>query len=80
MKVIIEFECNNAQFHPAEEKPSIDYRLHVLDNAIDWVLHKARGKLGNQFLRTDSLCTHDESDDVLLDISGNRIGTVKLEK
>jgi hypothetical protein len=71
MKATIEFDCNSAAF--SEEEGGFEGELTC-------VLDQAERKLTNQYYRTPSLCTHDESDDVVFDTNGGRIGTITLKK
>lgn len=80
MKVTIEFDCDNAAFHPADGSPNLARRLSVFTYAVWQVLEQAKDKVFNQYVRPEALCEHNEADDLLYDINGNRIGTVKLLK
>jgi hypothetical protein len=67
MRVQIEFSCKNAAFDNFEDE-------------VNRVLQQALRKVMLQKDRPDALCDHPESLDVLLDINGNTIGSVKLDK
>lgn len=71
MKVVIEFECDNAAF--SKEEGGFEAELNC-------VMDQAYQKVVNQAQRPEALCTHSEADDVLLDNNGNVIGTVRLVK
>ncbi len=49
-----------------------------LEGELSRILSTVPGKIGRQLLRSEALCTHDEEDDVLRDVYGNRVGTVRL--
>ncbi len=69
MRITIEFECDNAAFED-------DF-----DGAVRRTLAQARTKIAAQKLRDqDAICKHPEHIDKLLDINGNTIGTVALER
>jgi hypothetical protein len=78
MKVIIEFDCDNASFHPEDDSPNLALRLSVFTYAMSMVLDQAKNKIFKQYVRPEALCEHNEADDLLYDVNGNRIGTVKL--
>jgi hypothetical protein len=69
MKVIIVFDVENAAFE---------------DNfagEVGWILSQAVQKIIRQRERAPGcICTTPESDDVLIDCNGNRVGTVELEE
>jgi len=67
MKVKIEFSVDGASFED-------DFHGEVM-----WTLRKAAEKLFRQRERQGGcICTSQEADDILMDVNGNRIGTVAL--
>lgn len=76
MKVIIEFDTEKAAFHSPSDLPDSEEDYFYAEMGV--VLGQAKEKVMRQRARTPALCTHDESDDVLLDTNGNRIGTVQF--
>lgn len=67
MKVTICFTLDNAAFED-------DFHGEFAR-----MLDQAKKKFFRQLQRTEALCTHDESDDVLLDVNGNLIGDVDID-
>jgi len=69
MKVTIELSMDNAAF---EENPTLE---------LSRIMETVTGKVARQLQREDGcLCIADEIDDKLMDINGNTVGFVKLEK
>lgn len=58
-------------------KVTLSFELREDDN-LERVLDQAKRKIENQAHRTPVLCTHDESDDLVYDINGNRCGTINV--
>jgi hypothetical protein len=68
MKIIIEFECDNAAFE------GWLFQREVLRILLD-----AHRKIGEQLSRKEGcVCTALESADKLLDSNGNTVGSVKV--
>ena len=65
MKVVVMFETDSAAF---EE----------LFPEIGQLFAQAQRKLARQLMRIPSLCDAPEADDVLLDLNGNTVGSVKI--
>ena len=72
---------------PPNDHP--DYRVEIVlestsnlafevEGEVSRILGTVPGKIGRQLLRSEALCTHDEDDDILRDVYGNRVGTVRL--
>ena len=69
MKVVIEFECENASFEDDFE------------DAVQHALSQACNKILAQHERTPAtVCNTPEALDKLLDINGNTIGKVRLQE
>lgn len=69
MKVTIELSLDNAAF---DEDPTLE---------LSRIMETVTGKVARQLQREDGcLCIAAEIDDKLLDINGNTVGFVKLEK
>ncbi len=49
-----------------------------LEGELTRILSTVPGKIGRQWQRAEALYAHDEEDDLLRDIYGNRVGTVRL--
>jgi hypothetical protein len=69
MRVKIEFTCDSASF--ADE----------FEASLTVALQQARRKVLRQMVRPGTcVCTAPEADDKILDVNGNTIGTVVVEK
>lgn len=68
MRVIIEINCYSAAF---EDDPIPELRS---------ILGTVPLKVVKQLSRPASLCDADESADKLMDVNGNTVGTVKVER
>lgn len=75
MKIIIEFECDNAAF---EDGCIYDGCIY---SELRQVFHQAERKILNQLAREPAtVCDTPEAADKLLDTNGNTIGKVVVER
>lgn len=69
MRVTVEFEMTNASF----EDDQLGELKRVFSSCVDKVVGQLERAPG-------CICDHEEIDDVILDVNGNRIGTVTVNK
>lgn len=70
MKIQIELNCDNAAFN------DLGFRFEV-----ERILDTCKHKIEAQLRRSDGcVCTAPEVDDKLLDINGNTVGYIRIEK
>jgi hypothetical protein len=59
---------------------SVTFNLHE-DDSLERVFKQVEYKVYNQAARAAGcLCTHDESDDIVYDINGNRCGRIEVKE
>jgi hypothetical protein len=76
MKVYIEIEMDSIEV--VMGSAAFEHRARTSE--LHRILSMVASKVGDQLRRPDSLCDAPEAADKLLDINGNTVGSVRLEK